>query len=79
MPSQSPLATKTPIYNLSSNSKSTILSTTPTTIEKNPLEANSKVNSSQNKKYTHRAILIDIQAIACKLKEGEELRDKHSY
>ncbi|KAF2178167.1 hypothetical protein K469DRAFT_600318 [Zopfia rhizophila CBS 207.26] len=79
MPSQSPLAAETPVYNLSSDGESDILSTTPTTIENDPSEANSKVNSSRTKKRTRGVILTDIWAAARKPKEGEKLRDKHGH
>ena len=80
MPSQSsPSAAETPLYNLSSDNDSDILSTTPPTIENDPLEANSTANDSQTKKRIRGVVLIDIQAAARKLKEEEELRDKYGY
>ncbi|KAF2176080.1 hypothetical protein K469DRAFT_682793 [Zopfia rhizophila CBS 207.26] len=79
MPSQSPLPAETPVYDLSSDGESDILSTALTTIENDPLEANSELNSSRTKKRTRGVILTDIWAAARELKEGEELRDKHGY
>lgn len=79
MPSWSPPAAETPVYDLSSDSESAILSTTPATIENDPSEANSELNSGRNKKRTRGAILTDIWAAAREPKEGEELRDKHGH
>ena len=79
MPSQSPLAAEAPVYDLSSDDESDAPSTALATMENDPPEANSEVNSSRTKKRTRGVVLTDIWAAARKPKEEEEPRDKHGH